>query len=426
MEQAEEKSNESSKTLLSKDSEILSLRLKLDNLERATGDQRVMSSELAERYGDAQRELTRSKNTILEQGLHIEEVQRELQRAISATSGLASEAASSQAKAEENRQLVIEAEERIEQSNLEWEAKTVAFNLSYESKISELQFENENLIIRLKAEDDTAKALEDYKKRAQIALKKANASSSTNAAESAQLERALSETKLQLVELENNFLETKTAFEAQAQDFDSLQKRSNMSHERNVILTQEKVEVLACLESERDSLKLACMELSALKIIILEGKKDPSPVFPLLPVTYEIVQQVRLQDSPHSFGDVLLSDQIGLSDPAAVSNILNNTDDEMDSEPTDVTKLHSKGSTPQISWAAAAVASSVAAIRTPSSPKSNTDNSDVQTVNSTLAIENHNHDNIDTNSNNEGFSMRVKTPSSEQLFYINKVIVSQL
>ena len=39
----------------------MSLRLKLENTERGSADQRAMASELAERYGEAQRELARGK-----------------------------------------------------------------------------------------------------------------------------------------------------------------------------------------------------------------------------------------------------------------------------------------------------------------------------------------------------------------------------
>ena len=42
----------------------MSLRLKLEHSERGAADQRAMSSELAERYGDTQRELSRAKTTI--------------------------------------------------------------------------------------------------------------------------------------------------------------------------------------------------------------------------------------------------------------------------------------------------------------------------------------------------------------------------
>ena len=39
----------------------MSLRLKLENSERSSADQRAIASELAERYGEIQRELGRSK-----------------------------------------------------------------------------------------------------------------------------------------------------------------------------------------------------------------------------------------------------------------------------------------------------------------------------------------------------------------------------
>jgi hypothetical protein len=43
---------------------VLSLRLKLENTERGLGDQRAMAAELADRYGDTQRELARVKAAV--------------------------------------------------------------------------------------------------------------------------------------------------------------------------------------------------------------------------------------------------------------------------------------------------------------------------------------------------------------------------
>jgi hypothetical protein len=43
---------------------VLSLRLKLENTERGLGDQRAMAAELADRYGDTQRELGRVKAAV--------------------------------------------------------------------------------------------------------------------------------------------------------------------------------------------------------------------------------------------------------------------------------------------------------------------------------------------------------------------------
>jgi hypothetical protein len=50
--------------LRDKEAELLSLRLKLENVERGAAEQRSMSTELAERYGKAQRELARAKASL--------------------------------------------------------------------------------------------------------------------------------------------------------------------------------------------------------------------------------------------------------------------------------------------------------------------------------------------------------------------------
>ena len=94
---------------------MLSLRLKLENSERGAADQRAMSSELAERYGEIQRELSRAKAAIQVQdereedgfrrrGREVRRMKRKKQR-------------KKQRKKERNKQTRKERKKRNEQRN---------------------------------------------------------------------------------------------------------------------------------------------------------------------------------------------------------------------------------------------------------------------------------------------------------------------
>ena len=202
LEQAEGKAADLQKALQVKDSELLSLRLKLDNFERLAGDQRAMSTELTDRFAEMQRELNRAKATLGENGLQIVELQRELQQAVSATSGLAAEATATQEKLDEEAKKVVKLTESRTALVAEWETKLSVASKNHSLRVAEMQVENENLLLRLKSEDETAKALEEYKKRAQVALKKANATSSSMASEIVEKKKLADDAVARLAEAE--------------------------------------------------------------------------------------------------------------------------------------------------------------------------------------------------------------------------------
>ena len=163
-----------------KESELTSLRLKLENAERGGGDSRAMAAELADRYGETQRELSRTKMSIQEHLLTIESLQRD-QRGFDAKLAAA--------VGEQNAAL-----ERLQTAD--------AMRASLERRITELLEDRERVDDKLRSGEDSAKVLEEYKKRAQLALKKANTASSTAAAELAEMKRTVEEAKARAAEAE--------------------------------------------------------------------------------------------------------------------------------------------------------------------------------------------------------------------------------
>ena len=154
-----------------KESEFMSLRLKLENAERGTGDQRAMASELAERYGDLQRELSRTKTSIQGHLLTIENLQTD--------------------KKETDEKFADVTEKYInalEQIRIAAEAQK-----DHERRVRELLDERERIEDKLRSDEDSAKVLEEYKKRAQLALKNANSASALAAVEVTELKRAKDE-----------------------------------------------------------------------------------------------------------------------------------------------------------------------------------------------------------------------------------------
>ena len=275
---------DSQKALQAKESELLSLRLKLENSERVVGDQRAMATELADRFSDTQRELSRAKVSLEENALLVGELQRELQQAISATSGLASEATATQQKLEEEEKKVAKLTEKSASLVAEWEAKLSASNKSHAQKIAELQLEKESLLLRVKSEDETATALDEYKKRAQVALRKANETSSALAAEVAEKKMLMDDCAARLAEVESELVESRRVLQAKTEELstakiqaDSLQqlldkgqaerdvldKELSAEKESTACLTARLADVTATLNSPRDEGKREQQAVSA-------------------------------------------------------------------------------------------------------------------------------------------------------------------
>lgn len=256
LEQAEgSKASDSQKTLQGKESELLSLRLKLENLERSAGDQRALSAELADRYGETQRELTRAKNTIAEQMLQIQELQKELEGAVSATSGLATDAAAAQEKVDEEKAKVAKLQEKNVALLMEWQGKMAEATKTHATKVTELKLENETLLMRLKSEDESGKALEEYKKRAQVALKKANSSKAALDAEILEKQKVVDDALARLAEAEASSSRSLEVQQAQTEALGNTQRHLEELQKKFDFSLAEKATLERALELEKQNSK---------------------------------------------------------------------------------------------------------------------------------------------------------------------------
>ena len=392
------------KTVQTKDSELLSLRLKLENSERVVADQRAIAAELTERYGETQRELTRSKNTVAEHVLQIEELQRELQGAVTATSSLAAEAMNAQEKAEAEQKMVAQLKQEKASLATEWAAKLDRATSSFEAKLADLQREQDSLQVRLKSEDETAKALEEYKKRAQVALKKANATSSTMTAEIAEKQKALDDAIARTGELEAMAGTART-------ELREAQGRVGELEQGYAALMQQIAVLNSALEAEREKAAQACAEQliaeAKLKELEEEAERAAGVVkgFPQSPTgkVHVVMAEQTDADSSSSKGQFL-----GPSQTQTLG-------DFRSAEP---------------SWAVAASAanakSKLRSSYTPSladaPPRGFLDTNSSSATEQGQGLEREQLQSVeDSVQIDEGVTLQVRPPSTEQLFYVNKL-----
>lgn len=236
------KMSETQKQIQAKESEILGLRLKMESLEQSAADNRLRASDITDKFNTINQDfknLTKEKNQLEEQ-LEISKTQ-----ILSLESALEHKNSEYLALEVEFNQLSDICKTEAQKFLAEKE-KILGINEVEKAKadeiIRELQAEILNVNSRLKAETDSAEVLEGYKKRAQIALKKAN---NTNTQLSTQIETlketAQNETnravelelkleKLQVNEkdlkqtienLENEVLELNNLLQEKREEFDS-------------------------------------------------------------------------------------------------------------------------------------------------------------------------------------------------------------
>lgn len=146
--------------------------MKAENTERASSDLRLKAAELAERYGESQREITRLHAIQHEQQQQLQSVQQSLTTVETEMHRCLEE------KTEAVRQL-SELESSKEVLVTQYEQEKVEVHEQYEKQrsmneetIVQLQTELARAGSRLNEESNCAGELESYKKRAQLALKK--------------------------------------------------------------------------------------------------------------------------------------------------------------------------------------------------------------------------------------------------------------
>ena len=202
-----------------KESEFMSLRLKLENAERGTGDQRAMASELAERYGDVQRELSRTKTSIQGHLLTIESLQTDKKETDETFADVTEKYTNA-----------------LEQIRIATEARK-----DHERRVRELLEERERIEDKLRSDEDSAKVLEEYKKRAQLALKNANSASALAAAEVAELKRAKDEAYARANQVEEALLNSEERCKTLQSDLEKVQiQGSQLKNDHATAVAAEK------------------------------------------------------------------------------------------------------------------------------------------------------------------------------------------
>lgn len=144
----------------------------MENAERSGSDTRLKVSELAERYGEAQREITRLRSVVeerLAEAVILTEQRDQGTAALAYCEAQRDDLAQRLHLLEEQAATQADSHER---SLRELKAELTAQKGVAEEQLAQLRAEVEAAQGRLRVEEDSAGNLDNYKKRAQLALKK--------------------------------------------------------------------------------------------------------------------------------------------------------------------------------------------------------------------------------------------------------------
>jgi len=174
-----DKDRDTGKAIQRSESEVLTMKLKLETMENSLSDEKEAREGLAEKNGELQRELARAKETVSEKDLTIESLKAEASNLEEVVNHLKSENGSLHEASDLLRSEVRGLQEvrDSDRSSLQQQMKTMEASMG--ERLRELKEENESLSSRLKAENAAAASLDEYKKRAQTAVKKVNNSTTT-------------------------------------------------------------------------------------------------------------------------------------------------------------------------------------------------------------------------------------------------------
>lgn len=152
----------------------MSFKLKFDNINRVNEDTRHATSELAERYGETQRENLRLKSRSDEMTIELESQKNEL---IQSKQEIKDMKDTSLNIIQRNNDLLNQLEQIKESHELVLKQLVDVNELEKQSlidKIHSLELENQFMSNQLESTNELSNQLEEYKKRAQNALKKSN------------------------------------------------------------------------------------------------------------------------------------------------------------------------------------------------------------------------------------------------------------
>jgi chromosome segregation ATPase len=157
------------------DSEIVALKLRNENIDRSGGDLRLKAAELAERHSEAQREVVRLREAAEAAALQVAALTEERDQLVAQVQLLSEQntALSAEQASGADRYAAIQTEY---EGRLRALAEQHAADIrTREEQATQLQADLALATNRLKQEADSAGNLDQYKKKAQLALKKVKA-----------------------------------------------------------------------------------------------------------------------------------------------------------------------------------------------------------------------------------------------------------
>lgn len=202
LEKSEEAATAAKNTISSKEAEILSLKLKLENLDRIVAEQKDAAVSSAEHKQKVKKERGADKETITKLKERVGILEGELSKATTATAGLAEEASKAQGQYELENKALAALQLEFEGARKKYDEDRGATHAAHERILAERDSELENLRMKLGTENEAFTQHEEYKKRAQLALKKSNASASEMNATITDLQSAVEshEAKISILE----------------------------------------------------------------------------------------------------------------------------------------------------------------------------------------------------------------------------------
>eukprot|EP01035_Chromulina_nebulosa_P018583 gene18583-24309_t len=236
LEKADEKLEETLQLLQSKDSEIMSLKLKYENLETMSVDSRQISQELSEKYSELQRELGRLKTTINEKNNEIEILTNDNNTCKNKIQELINELINKKLEIEKVSNDITSIKQISEFTSKDLSNKLIEQKKIYDNDITNLQIEIQSLHSKIIGENELMKSLEEYKKRAQSALKKANTNSANLTTEKEKLFSSLKDANRLIDEKEIEINNLKSTCDTE--------KKLIMELRDELVIIQSKVKLL--------------------------------------------------------------------------------------------------------------------------------------------------------------------------------------
>ena len=151
---------------------MLSLKLKFENLERTSSDVRIASTSTTEKLADTQKELSRLRSKIADDASLIGELRAENSSTKELCNAIANEKDEILVKLDEANSTIYDLQEKSSLAIKELESKHNAILTDLTAKMTSLEADNRYMSEKALDDENLTKTLDEYKKRAQNALKK--------------------------------------------------------------------------------------------------------------------------------------------------------------------------------------------------------------------------------------------------------------